>query len=232
MPKYLVRRRNTVTVANDVDIGSIGDDVIVVLEDATISALNSSTTPLSGGASFTGTFEEVLSYTTISMVVNTDSIAVSNGLQVQFSTNGTDIDRTESFTATTGGYFANLPRESRYVRVKVNAGVGAQSFLRLQTIYSISDTGTNTISVSGAVTVTSGSVTVNNAAGAAAVNVQDGGNSLTIDGSITSILTSVTPGTGAAHLGKMENAGGATGVLFLGENHLGWVLFRTYRRRF
>lgn len=185
MPKYLVRRRNSVTVANDVEIGSIGDDVIVVLEDATISSVNSSVAALSGGASFTGTFEEVLSYTTISIVVNTDSIAVSNGLQVQFSTNGTDIDRTESFTATTGGYFAVLPRESRYVRVKVNAGVGAQSFLRLQTIYSISDTGTNMISVSGAVTVTSGSVTVNNAAGASAVNIQDGGNSITVDGSVT-----------------------------------------------
>ena len=66
-----------------------------------------------------------------------------------------------------------------------------------------------------------GDVTINNAAGASAVNVQDGGNSLTIDGSITSILTSVTPGTGAAHLGKMENAGGATGVLFLGEKSPG-----------
>lgn len=66
-----------------------------------------------------------------------------------------------------------------------------------------------------------GDVTVNNASGASAVNIQDGGNSLTIDGSITSILTSVTPGTGSAHLGKQESTGGATGVLMLGEKSPG-----------
>lgn len=191
MPKYLVRRNNKVTVENQLDVGSISDEVIVVLEDATISTVNSSTTPLSGGASFTGTFEEVISYATISVVLNSDSLAVSAALEIQFSTNGTDADYTSQFTATTGGYFATVPRGSRYARVKVTAGVGAQSYLRLQTIYSISDTGTNMVSVSGSVSVSPspgvdiGDVTVNNAAGASAVNIQDGGNSITVDGSVT-----------------------------------------------
>lgn len=73
-----------------------------------------------------------------------------------------------------------------------------------------------------------GDVTVNNAAGASAVNIQDGGNvisiddgagSITVDGTVTvngtvtvdSITTSVTPGTAATNLGKaVDSAGGAT----------------------
>lgn len=38
--------------------------------------------------------------------------------------------------------------------------------------------------ISGAVTVSSGSVTVSNASGASAVNIQDGGNSITVDGTV------------------------------------------------
>lgn len=80
-----------------------------------------------------------------------------------------------------------------------------------------------------------GDVTVNNASGASAVNIQDGGNSITVDGSVTvtqatgtnlhtvldsgtlttlttlSGTTSLTPGTGATNLGKAEDAAHTTG---------------------
>ena len=67
-----------------------------------------------------------------------------------------------------------------------------------------------------------GDVTVNNAAGASAVNIQDGGNSITIDGSVNILandgvdigdvdVTSVVPGTGATNLGKAEDAVHTTG---------------------
>lgn len=62
-----------------------------------------------------------------------------------------------------------------------------------------------------------GDVTVNNSTGASAVNVQDGGNSLTVDGGVN-IVTSMVPGTGTSHLGKAEDAAagdGDTGVVFL-----------------
>lgn len=220
MPKYLVRRNNNVTVENQLDVGSIADEVIVVLEDATISSVNSSTTPLSGGASFTGTFEEVISYATISVVLNSDSLAVSAALEIQFSTNGTDVDYTSQFTATTGGYFTTVPRGARYARVKVTAGVGAQSYLRLQTVYSISDTGTNMVSVSGSVTVSPtpgvdiGDVTVNNAAGASAVNIQDGGNSITVDGSITANAgTNLNTSALALESGNLKTITGSLNIM-------------------
>jgi len=61
-----------------------------------------------------------------------------------------------------------------------------------------------------------GDVTVNNAGGAAAVNIQDGGNSITVDGSLG--ITTIVPGTGATNLGKAEDAAsvdGDTGVMIL-----------------
>ena len=58
---------------------------------------------------------------------------------------------------------------------------------------------------------------VANSAGASAVNIQDGGNSITVD--LASITSSVVPGTAATHLGKARDAvAGATdtGVAALG----------------
>jgi len=55
-----------------------------------------------------------------------------------------------------------------------------------------------------------GDVTINNASGASAVNIQDGGNSITVDGTVT-IGTSVTPGTAATNLGKAEDAAHSSG---------------------
>ncbi len=50
----------------------------------------------------------------------------------------------------------------------------------------------------------------NNGAGAAAVNIQDGGNSITVDGTVA-IGSSVTPGTAATNLGKAEDSAHASG---------------------
>jgi hypothetical protein len=57
-----------------------------------------------------------------------------------------------------------------------------------------------------------GDITINNAAGAAAVNIQDGGNAITVDGTVavSSITTSITPGTAAANLGKAEDSAHAS----------------------
>lgn len=50
-----------------------------------------------------------------------------------------------------------------------------------------------------------GDVTINNASGASAVNIQDGGNVITVD------MTAVVPGTAATNLGKAEDAAHTTG---------------------
>ena len=71
-----------------------------------------------------------------------------------------------------------------------------------------------------------GDVTINNATGAAAVNIQDGGNALTVDGTLTGITNSIavhvlsTNGTMAVNVGKVDgtvaiylhSTGGTLGV--------------------
>lgn len=99
-------------------------------------------------------------------------------------------------------------------------------------VLSVDDNGAS-LTVDGSVTlgansgVDVGDVTINNAAGGAAVNIQDGGNSITIDGTVavSSLpalaagsanigdvdVLSVVPGTGATALGKaIDSAAGAT----------------------
>lgn len=61
------------------------------------------------------------------------------------------------------------------------------------------------------------STLVTNGAAAAAVNIQDGGNSITVDGAMS--VSSITPGTAATSLGKAEDAphtSGDVGVMALG----------------
>ena len=60
-------------------------------------------------------------------------------------------------------------------------------------------------------------VTIDNAAGAAAVNIQDGGNIISVDGTVA-VGPTVTPGTGATDLGKAEDGlhtSGDVGVMAL-----------------
>lgn len=84
----------------------------------------------------------------------------------------------------------------------------------------VSTTGTLRVAQATDCTVTvTGSVGVSNGAGAAAVNIQDGGNSITVDGTVAvSTLGTITPGTAATSLGKAEDsvhASGDVGVMAL-----------------
>jgi hypothetical protein len=93
--------------------------------------------------------------------------------------------------------------------VTANAGTGT---------FTVTDDGSFTLAANSGTDI--GDVTINNASGASAVNIQDGGNSITVDGtvSIDTVTTSIVPGTGASHLGKAEDAAhnsGDTGVMAL-----------------
>jgi hypothetical protein len=63
-----------------------------------------------------------------------------------------------------------------------------------------------------------GDVTINNAAGASAVNIQDGGNSITIDGAVTNTTLSVVGGGTEATAQRVTIANDSTGVLSVDDN--------------
>lgn len=90
-------------------------------------------------------------------------------------------------------------------------------------------TGASTAALQTQPGVDIGDVTVNNAAGAAAVNIQDGGNSITVDGTVAvSTLGTITPGTAATNLGKAEDAAhtsGDVGVMALGVANVAQTAF-------
>lgn len=60
-----------------------------------------------------------------------------------------------------------------------------------------------------------GDVTINNASGASAVNIQDGGNSITIDGAVTNTVLSVVGNGAAATAQRVTLANDSTGIVAL-----------------
>ncbi len=100
-----------------------------------ISAPNSTTVPLGAGATFTGTFVEVLGYSNISVIVFADQGSAVDGLKLESSSDGINVDDSDSFTISAGvGKQFSFGAASRYIRVRyVNGGI-AQGTFRLQTI--------------------------------------------------------------------------------------------------
>lgn len=100
-----------------------------------VSAANSSTTPLTGSASFTGTAVDLVAtpgYITIQVQSFSD---VSGTLQIQFSTDNTNWDHVVTATAPAGNPTSVANGiHARFVRVVYVNGSSAQSTFRLQTV--------------------------------------------------------------------------------------------------
>lgn len=101
-----------------------------------VSTLNSSTTPLGGNASFTGTYEDVSAYRSVVVTVTTDQASSSNGIIVYFSPDGTNNDNsfTKSVSASTPSNFV-VPVVNKFMKVVYENGSVAQSSFRLQTLF-------------------------------------------------------------------------------------------------
>ena len=103
-----------------------------------IDSNNSTTSTLGAGATFTGTGTDVLSYTSITVLLKTDQDSAANGMQFQFSTDNTNWDETHNYTYnnsvdSTAREF-QFPVHARYFRVVYTNGGVAQTHFRLQTI--------------------------------------------------------------------------------------------------
>lgn len=98
-----------------------------------VDRLNSSTTPLSGAAVFTGATTECDEYVSVHVSVFAD---VAGTLSMQFSADGTNWDITQTYTVLGGGgrYFS-APIKAQFYRTVYTNGSSAQSAFRLQTRY-------------------------------------------------------------------------------------------------
>lgn len=100
-----------------------------------VDTANSSTSILTAGSVFTGSFVEILDYHHITILVSSDVASATDGLEIQHSSDGVNVDDTDKFTipAATGKIFSFGP-ESKYYRIKYTNGGTNQSSFRLQVI--------------------------------------------------------------------------------------------------
>lgn len=100
-----------------------------------LSTVNSSATPLGAAGVFTGTAEDTINYGMVTVSVFANVASAASGLSVQWSSDGTNWDSTDSFTvaSSTGKSFTFGPA-ARFLRVIYTNGAGAQASFRLQTV--------------------------------------------------------------------------------------------------
>lgn len=96
---------------------------------------NTSTTPLGIGGVFTGTAVDIKDYAAINVAVMSDVDSATNGLEMQFSPDGTNWDHKHVYSVTGGvGVSYAQAAELRYFRVVYTNGSTAQTYFRLTTI--------------------------------------------------------------------------------------------------
>jgi hypothetical protein len=130
-----------VSASNPIPASIISQDVI----DAT----NSSTTPLAGGATYTGSWRSAIGFGALEVSVDTDVISAntsSTGLVIQWSQDGVNIGDVDLayITSTSvwsgpasGGQTYIFPAKRPYYRVVYTNGASNQTVFRLQTILKV-----------------------------------------------------------------------------------------------
>lgn len=125
---------NNAVKVNIVAGSAAGGNVVLTGATAVVSAGNSSTTPLAGGASFTGTSVDLTgtSFTSIQVQSIADKVGT---VQIQFSTDNTNWDHTITGTAAVASSASIATGiHGRYARVVYVNGAQAQTYFRLQTL--------------------------------------------------------------------------------------------------
>ena len=122
---------------------SNGSDVIstnkyngsVVISPGHVSTDNSTSSILAGDAVYTGTWEDITNFGIIVITLKASHESATDGLMVEFSSDGTNVDSDDTFTipAATGKTFS-FQAATKYFRVKYTNGSTTQTYFRLQTI--------------------------------------------------------------------------------------------------
>ena len=163
-----------------------------------IDSGNSSTTALGVSGVFTGTFVEVTNYSSVTVSVISDVASAINGLVFQWSSDGTNVDRTEqsSVLAGTGRAFA-LTVRARYFRIKYTNGTTAQTTFRLGSI--LKPTGSGIITRALKQTITNDNFAVLTQATLTAEDADDGGAYINIKARNSRLFVDVQSSTPTAN---------------------------------
>lgn len=112
-----------------------GNKELRVYSQSHVCVDNSTTTPLGANGIFDGNWQDTLDYSEIIVSIYTDAGSATDGLVVQWSSNGIDVHGDDKFTilAMAGKTFS-FPCQNRYVKVKYNNGAFAQGKISLETL--------------------------------------------------------------------------------------------------
>lgn len=104
-------------------------------KNSDVSIENSTTIPLGPNNNFTGDWQNVLKYTNIGITITTDQPSAPDGLKIEYSSDGINIDADDLFNV-----FAGTNKQftfgitAKYFRVNYTNGATPQTYFRLQTI--------------------------------------------------------------------------------------------------
>jgi hypothetical protein len=115
----------------------MGFQSLPILVPTLIDPLNSTTTPLTSNATFTGTFSNLIAFPVVDVIVITDQ---SGTLFLDVSSDGVTVAQTTSFAVTTTLLFRS-PFSWQYIRLRYTNGATAQTTFFLQCILRPSDPG-------------------------------------------------------------------------------------------
>jgi hypothetical protein len=117
------------------DLEASGAVPVSTMDNGEVSAGNSSIIPLGIGGMFTGTAVEILNYSAITLLVESDADSAVNGLLAEFSIDGIDWHPGEAYTikANTTKWFTP-PVQSRYYRVQYTNGAVEQTEFHLHSV--------------------------------------------------------------------------------------------------
>lgn len=111
-----------------------------VLNNDLVDTGNSTTTPLAGNASFTGTGKDTLGYSYVSVYVYSDQNSASAGVKIEFSSDNSNWNDATVDTFTAGNAAPNdgqtylAPCRARYFRVVYTNGATLQTTFRLNSV--------------------------------------------------------------------------------------------------
>ncbi len=83
---------------------------------------NSTTSTLGNGGVFTGSWTQVLEFSQLTVMINTDQASATNGLQLQFSHDGITLDRQKQISVPSSGTAHTLVIISKYFRLVYTNG--------------------------------------------------------------------------------------------------------------
>jgi len=116
-------------------VSSITQDIDIIGINGSVDTGNSSNTPLSANAKFTGTMVDVLNVAHVVIFAYSDVASATDGLLIEWSADGTNFDESDVFDIPAGNAktFSFGP-PARFMRVSYTNGGSNQTEFRLQTI--------------------------------------------------------------------------------------------------